>query len=340
MESNKQQLYYIKIEGYEVKKTIAILFAALLAIVPLSAQATAERPTISISSYEEWLKAGVDNGWVVNSQIVQRNVEQPKPTVEPVITEEVKRVPEKALVIVDAYFDSSKISGEVVNVCIAKTGCELTPSPIAGTSSAFNHGTAMAELARKANPDVKIYLVRAASSVRNARTGAVTMQVVNGNDFLNALKFVQANKEEVGAVSFSYSMNGNMTSPGECRLSTSGSVNVSLVDPQIRSAVSDLKASGIPVFAATGNDGNRKPVSYPACITEVNSVASGFGDRILSSSNHDSNTDYVGALPANTLSYTSTLFGTISHATSSATASVAAMWLDGLVTEKWVRISR
>jgi hypothetical protein len=326
-----------------MKKATAVLFAALLAIIPLSAQATAERPVINISSFDEWLKAGVDNGWVVDNKISQpaKSISQVVITEEANrVTEEVKRVKEKALVIVDAYFDSSKISGEVVNVCIARIGCELTPTPVAGASSAFNHGTAMAELARKANPDVKIYLVRAAAAARDSRTGAVTMQVINGNDFLNALRFVQSNKEEIGAVSFSYSMNGNMTKAGECRLSTSGSVNVSVVDPQIRSTVAELKSSGIPVFAATGNDGNRRPVSYPACIQDVASVASGFGDRFLSSSNHDAFTDYVGALPANTLSYTSTIFGTISHATSSATASVAAMWLDGLVTEKWVRVSR
>lgn len=324
-----------------MKKTTAILFAALLAIVPLSAQATAERPIISISSYEEWLAAGVQNGWVVNSQIVQRNVEQSKPEItEPAVTQEAKRVKEKALVIVDAYFDSRKISGEVVDVCIARVGCELSPTPIAGVASAYNHGTAMADLARKANPDLKLYLVRAASSFKDPRSGAVTMQGVNGNDFLNALKFAKSKQDEVGAVSFSYSMNGNMTKAGECRLSTSGSVNVSVVDPQIRSVITELKNSGIPVFAATGNDRNKKPVSYPACIEDVMSVASGQGDSFLSSSNYDANTDHVGALPANTLSYTSTIFGTISHATSSATASVAAMWLDGLVTEKWVRISR
>ena len=327
-----------------MKKTTAILFAALLAIVPLSAQATAERPIISISSYEEWLAAGVQNGWVVNSQIVQRNVEQSQPTAEPAIaeevsTEEANRAPEKALVIVDAYFDSSRISGDVVNICLARVGCDLTPTPVAGVSSSYNHGTAMAELARKANPDAKLYLVRAASAVKNSRTGTVSLNLVSGNDFLNALKFVQSKKDEVGAVSFSYSMNGNMTKAGECRLATYGSVNVSVVDPQIRSTVTELKSSGIPVFAATGNDFNRKPVSYPACIPDVASVASGFGDKILSSSNHDEFTDYVGALPSNTLRYSSAIFGTISHATSSATVSVAAMWLDGLVTDKWVRVS-
>jgi hypothetical protein len=324
-----------------MNKLIALLAAALLAFIPMSAQATAERPIISISSYEEWLKAGVDNGWVVNSQIVERNVEQPQPVAaEPIITEEVKRVTEKALVIVDAYFDSSKISGDVVNVCIARLGCDLTPTPVAGVASAYNHGTAMADLARKANPDVKLYLVRAASSFKNTRNGTVTMQGVNGNDFLKALQFVQSKQDEIGAVSFSYSMNGNMTKAGECRLSTSGSVNVSVVDPQIRSAIAVLKESGIPVFAATGNHRNTKPVSYPACIQDVMSVASGQGNSFLSSSNHDANTDYVGALPANTFSYTSTIFRNIPHATSSATASVASMWVAGLVTDKWVRVSR
>jgi hypothetical protein len=325
----------------KMKKTIAILFAALLAIVPLSAQATAERPIVTISSYEEWLAAGIQNGWVVNSQIVERKSEQAETAdPEPIVTEEVKKAAQKSLVIVDAYFESSKISGNVVDICIARVGCELTPTPIAGVSSAYNHGTAMADLARKANPDVTLYLVRSASSFKNPRTGQVTMSGVNGNDFLKALQFVKSKQDEVGAVSFSYSMNGNMTRAGECRLSTSGSVNVAVVDPQIRSAVAELKESGIPVFAATGNDRNRKPVSYPACIEDVMSVASGVGDSFLSSSNHDNNTDYVGALPANAFSYTSTIFRNIPHATSSATVSVASMWLDGLVTDKWVRVSR
>jgi hypothetical protein len=319
-----------------MKKTTAILFAALLAVVPLSAQATAERPVISISSFDEWVKAGVDNGWIVDNKIIEQAQEQS----EVPVVETVKEAGAKALVIVDAYFDSSKISGEVVDVCIARVGCDLVPTPIAGVASAYNHGTAMAYLARKANPDLKLYLVRAASSFKNPHSGAVIMHGVNGNDFLNALRFVKSKQDEVGAVSFSYSMNGNMTRPGQCSLSTSGLVNVAVVDPQIRSNVADLKESGIPVFAATGNDRNRKPVAYPACIPDVVSVASGVGDAFLSSSNHDASTDHVGALPARTLSYTSAVFRTIPHATSSATVSVAAMWLDGLVSEKWVRVSR
>jgi len=245
----------------------------------------------------------------------------------------------KAIVIVDSYFDSSKISGDVVNICIARVGCEFTPNPIAGVAGAFNHGTAMAYLARKANPDAKLILVRAASATKNPRTGVVTLAVVNGNDFLNSLRWTVSNKDTVSAVSFSYNLSGNMKM-GECKLSTTGSVNVGVVDPQIRFTVSQLKTAGVPVFASTGNDSNRKPVAYPACIPDVMSVAAGVGDSLVRSSNYDANTDFVGALPANTFTYSSSVFGAIPQTTSSATASVAALWTRGLATEKFVRVSR
>jgi hypothetical protein len=304
-----------------MKKTTAILFAALLAIVPLSAQATAERPTISISSYEEWIKAGVDNGWVVNSQIVQRNLEQPTPTVESVITEEVKRVPEKSLVIIDAYFDSSKIDGKVVNVCVT-TGCDLTPSPQSGFSSAANHGTAMAELARKASPNATLILVRSAPATKNSRTGVVTLEPINGNTFLSALNWVNTNPGNISAVSFSYNLTGNK----KCSLSTSGGVNVRVVEPQIKSTVISLKSKNIPVFASTGNDSNRKPVSYPACIEEVVSVSTAIGGSIYSIGNYDASTDYFGSLPENKFNYNSKIYGLIPQTTSSATATLAALW--------------
>jgi hypothetical protein len=279
-----------------MKKITAIMFAMLLAFIPVSGNAT--EATTETTTRES-----------------------------------------KAVVIVDSYFDSSKISGDVVNVCIARVGCDLTPSPIAGTSSSFNHGTAMAYLARKANPDAKLVLVRAASATKNPRTGVVTMAVINGQDLLNSLRWVATNQKETSAVSFSYSISGNMKM-GECKLSTVGLVNVSIVDPQIRSTVSELKAAGVPVFASTGNDSNKRPVAYPACIPDVMSVAAGVGDNFIRSSNHDSNTDFVGALPANTFNYTSSVFGVIAQTTSSATASVAALWSRGLVTEKFVRVSR
>jgi hypothetical protein len=245
----------------------------------------------------------------------------------------------KAIVIIDSYFDSSKISGDVVNVCIARVGCDLTPNSVAGFSSPSNHGTAMAYLARKANPEAKIILIRAASATKNPRTGVVSMAIINGNDLLNALRWTQANQSTISAISFSYSISGNMRF-GECKLSPTGSVNVGVVDPQIRSTVLQLKNAGVPVFAATGNDSNRKPVAYPACITDVVSVAAGIGNRVLPSSNHDAGTDHVAALPENVFSYNSAVFGVVPQSTSSATATLAALWARGLVNEKVVGVSR
>lgn len=319
-----------------MKRTTAVFAAATLVILSLSGQATAQGQN---AAFDEWLKTGTANGWIVDGRIAQpvAPAPTPTPTPEPTTTPAASG---KALVIVDAYFDSSQISGKVVDVCLARVGCELTPTAMSGVSSPFHHGTAMADLARKANPEATLYLVRAASASSNPRTGAVTMQGVNGNDFLNALRFVKSKQDEVGAVSFSYSMNGNMPNIGDCRLSTVGMVNVAVTDPAIRSLVTELKDSGIPVFAATGNDRNRKPIAYPACIPDVMSVASGVGDSFVFTSNHDATTDYVGALPANTFSFTSEIYRLIPHATSSATASVAALWLSGKVTEKWVRLAR
>jgi hypothetical protein len=315
-----------------MKKLVAIVFAALLAILPISAQATSQS-----SAFDEWLKTGTANGWIVDGKVTQPVATPPTPTPEPTTA---PAATGKALVIIDSYFESSKISGNVIDVCLARVGCELTPNPISGVSSAFHHGTAMAELARKANPEATLYLVRAASALSNPRTGVVTMQVINGNDFLNALRFAKSKQDEVGAVSFSYSLNGNMPRIGDCRLSTAGMVNVAITDPAIRAQVTELKDLGIPVFAATGNDRNRKPVAYPACIPDVMSVASGVGDNFLLTSNHDATTDYVGALPANTFSFTSATYRLLPHATSSATVSVAALWVAGKVSDKWVRLAR
>ena len=324
-----------------MNKLVALLTASLLAFIPMSAQATPENPTTTASSFSEWLKAGEDNGWVVDNKIVEQVdevVDQPEVPTETAPIEKVEAA--KALVIVDSYFDSSKISGDVVDVCIARIGCELTPTPIAGVANSFNHGTAMADLARKANPEAKLILIRAASATKNPRTNRVTMAVINGNDFLNSLRWVASSSENVSAVSFSYTISGNMKKVGDCRLSTVGGVNVSIVDPQIRSSISNLKNAGIPVFAGTGNDSNRKPVAYPACIPDVMSVAAGVGDSFIRSSNRDANTDFVGALPANTFNYTSSIFGVIPQTTSSATASVAGLWSRSMVEGMWVRVSR
>ena len=78
-------------------------------------------------------------------------------------------------------------------------------------------------------------------------------------------------------------------------------------------------------FVSTGNDSNRKPVGYPACITDTVSVST------FPVGNYDQNTDYFGILPEGKFNYTSTLFGLIPQTTSSANIAVATQWQKGVI---------
>ena len=114
-----------------------------------------------------------------------------------------------------------------------------------------------------------------------------------------------------------------MSKPGDCKLSPTGLVDISKTDPAIRASIVSLKAKGIPVFVSTGNDSNKKPVNYPACITDTISVST------FPVGNYDANTDYFGVLPEGKFNYKSNLFGLIPQTTSSATIAVATQWQKG-----------
>jgi hypothetical protein len=309
-----------------LKKTTALLFAALLAFVPLSAQATAERSIISISSYEEWLAAGVQNGWVVNSEIVKRNVEQPSPSPEPAITEEVKRVAEKTLVIVDSYFDNA-------SVCVALSGCSvsLTSKPTS-ISSPANHGNGMVEVAKRQSPDLKIITVRSANTSARATTEMTT------GDFIRALAWVNSNPSGIGAVSISRAFNGNKA----CSPNTAGTAEfggASKADLKIKELIASLSSKGIPVFAATGNKLGG-PVDYPACLPQTNSVGVGSLNSsgiMVSSYSFNADTDYFAS--ASVYSFKSLLFGLVPNTTSAGNVAVAAKYLTGSIDGKLVNVT-
>ena len=224
--------------------------------------------------------------------------------------------PNGSVVIIDSYFDTRVPNATIV--CIATDKCTNIAKPSAKVSDAVNHGTAMAEVARRNNPNVPLVLLRSANVDKKGAVG-----ILNGNDFLAALKWADTNSSTVSAVSFSYNLSGNMSKPGDCKLSPTGLVNISVTDPAIRSTIANLKNKGIPVFVSTGNDSNKKPVNYPACIADTVSVST------FPVGNYDQNTDYFGILPEGKFNYTSTLFGLIPQTTSSATIAVATQWQKG-----------
>lgn len=236
----------------------------------------------------------------------------------------------KSLVIVDAYFDSRVINGNVSCITPENNPCVSTTKVPVPTSllSPINHGNAMVEVAKKQNANIKIITLYSANS----------SSPVNAGNFINALNWIDKNSSKVSAVSFSGFFNGNR----ECSPATANTANyggVKKADQTIRTLILTLKSKNIPVFAATGNKPGTK-IDYPACISDVVSVSTGdrnSAGQVVSGHALNENTKYVALTEF--WNYTSSVFGLIPQTTSSATVAVATQWITkGTLTDKVVKV--
>lgn len=172
---------------------------------------------------------------------------------------------QKAIVIIDSYFDSSAIDGDVVHVCVVEQrACDVVSQPRTPSQfENFNHGTIMADIARSSNPNAKLILIRAAS---------LATSVVTPFNFNLALDWVESNASlhNIKSVSLSYNLgNGDRCRP------LAGGHNITDLHNSILNNVNDLARIGVKVYAAAGNhSGSSAKVDYPACISEVVSVGS------------------------------------------------------------------
>jgi hypothetical protein len=201
---------------------------------------------------------------------------------------------------------------------LASNKCVNIATPKPGLSTdAVNHGTIMANIARQQNATATLVLIQ---TEEVSAKGVIT--TLDGSDFIKALTWVNSNKSSVSAVSFSYNLTGN-AKVGECKISTNGG-SATVMDASIKSLVASLKASSIPVLAAAGND-NKKPLQYPACLSDVISVGS-TGQTTY----HQANVKVVATVitPENSsdMYAVSPWFGTVQFSTSAATVAVASNW--------------
>jgi hypothetical protein len=235
---------------------------------------------------------------------------------------------QKALVIIDSYFDSRVIGGNVTCLTPSNGACnDETKTYPASLESDTNHGDAMVEVAKKQSAGLKIIALKSAAYTTP----------VNPGYFLNALKWVDDNSSKVSAVSFSRILGGTN---GVC--SPSATNSTATTDTEIRAMIKNLSDKGIKVFASTSNKSQSKYVSYPACILETNSVSSASLNKagvIVPSPllNFDANTDYFANYVVS--NYKSTVFGSIPQTTSSATAAVAAQYVIGSTLAKVVTVN-
>jgi hypothetical protein len=240
---------------------------------------------------------------------------------------------QKALVIIDSYFDSKVSASNVTCITLENAVCtDIVTVKSTSLSSDINHGNAMAEVAKKQNPNLPIILLR--SGIVNARS----VNGVNPGNFIDALRWVDSNSARVSAVSFSRGMNG----PTSCSVASTNTAQfggVVMADKIIRDLISNLKSKGIPVFVSTGNTSGTK-IDYPACINDTISVSVGaFNSKgsIVAAHAYDMNTDYLGAHSVR--SFRSTIMGVIPNTTSSSTVGIAAQYAtSGFSSSKIVKL--
>jgi hypothetical protein len=236
---------------------------------------------------------------------------------------------QKALVIIDSYFDSRVIGGNVSCITPKSTPCVDTVKTIVPLlSDNTNHGDAMVEVAKKQNPNIKIIALK---------SGATPQSDVDAGTFIDALTWVNSNSSLVAAVSFSRYFNGTSTcSPASVNTAAYGGVTGA--NAKIISLVQTLKSKGINIFAATGNKMG-KPVDYPACLLDINSVSVGGINKngvAVSVYQFDLNTDYFATLDVN--AYNTTKFGMIANTTSAGNVAVAAQYASGNTLSKVVQV--
>jgi hypothetical protein len=232
-----------------------------------------------------------------------------------VVVQPVQASNQKALVIIDSYFDSKVSAPNIKCITLTNTDCtNIVTVSNPSLSHAINHGNAMAEVAKKQSASVPIILLRSVPASTNS------VPEVNAGNFIDALNWVNANSNTVGAVSVSRFFNGNKTcSPAATNTAPYG--GVAKADQTIRSLIATLKSKNIPVFVATGNAPKTK-VDYPACIPDTVSVTS-------PGNVSDASTDVSGSLDNNAgvFNFNSPVLGLIPQTTSSVTVAVATQYL-------------
>ena len=245
-----------------------------------------------------------------------------------VVVQPVQASNQKALVIIDSYFDSKVSAPNIKCITLTNTNCtNVVTVSNPSLSHAINHGNAMAEVAKKQSASVPIILLRSVPASTNS------VPEVNAGNFIDALNWVNANSNTVGAVSVSRFFNGNKTcSPAATNTAPYG--GVSKADTTIRSLIATLKSKNIPVFVSTGNAPKTK-VDYPACIADTVSVTS-------PGNVSDASTDLSVSLDNNAgvWNFNSAVLGSIPQTTSSVTAAIAAQYiLKGMPTTKVVTVN-
>jgi hypothetical protein len=202
-----------------------------------------------------------------------------------VLLQPVHAEPNKSIVIIDTAIDSSipQLKAKLVQeVCFIGSmvcpngqkfqeglGAATLPSSQA-LKGGFEHGTIMALIANKVNPDADIIFVRIAGMLKNGK-----MDTYSINEVTKALTWVVNNKQKYNIVSVSASMgNHNLgTGPKYCPIRKTHAELIGNIDK--------LSAVGVATMFAAGNNRDYSRIDFPACIPQAVAVGGATEDDAM-----------------------------------------------------------
>ena len=167
-------------------------------------------------------------------------------------------------VIYEACFTASKLSGcSNGDVFMEGKGAGKSPLPASLNSTTY-HGDSMVKAAITANPNLKIVFVRVAD------VNAAGNATIFAKSLIYAIDWVSKNAQKHSIDAVSISLSGVSTSVDVANAATRATtLSPNCTNASVINSVSLLTSSNIPTFAATGNNGAKAIVGFPACIPGV-----------------------------------------------------------------------
>ena len=234
----------------------------------------------------------------------------------------------KSIVIIDTAIDTSlpELNGKIVHeVCLMEElRCPNNKSFMEGPGSAtlpvtqvysggFEHGTRMAQVAARINPDMNIVFIRIFPMDKK---GNVATSAANANSTVKqALDWVINNKTKFNIVAVSTSLGHRPRKHG----ATYCSINRRF-DAGLKLSIASLKTMGVASVFATGNNADKSRIDYPSCLSDSVAVSSVYSEgTLVPAANESVEVDFY-ALSRHELSS-----GTVAG-TSASTAGFAAYW--------------
>ena len=236
--------------------------------------------------------------------------------------------PNNSIVIIDTAIDTTlpELQGKIVyEVCLMEElQCPNGKSFQEGLGSAtlpasqlyaggFDHGTRMAQVAVKTNPNINIVFIRIFPMGRN---GTVAYNAANANSTVKqALDWVVKNKTKFNIVAVSASVGHRPLNAGANYCQIRPKFDAGLIQ-----SIKLLKSNGVASVFATGNNFDKTRIDYPSCLADAIGVSSvGPRGNTESYANDSAEVDFYSLgrheLPTGNIS-----------GTSAATAAFAAYW--------------